>query len=343
MRKLTAAIPAILVGILFVCFPANAGHVAACLGSAVPNELRGCPVRTDITYAHLSAGSFSLCARRVSISSTDPSTTLLVPAPSPFGLTGILEDPNGSLVANRADTILSRVVTLRRDLDKKAAVALREAVDNVALIAAYSVSANISGPIVVTLKGRPNSGGVLNATIGGVSLDARAKVRVGVVPSFILGGTVRGYASNLLFSVDYNVNTGTVTQLDTQSHIAVTADPTLLSFIPIAVLTNFYEERQENRINESINNNRWAIFSLDENIPNGVFVHNDIDYGAKVKRQLADFVEDIDVSVTQEGKSVSDVYVNIRVSNIELTIGRRITQDNPAPLLPSESSSFCGT
>ena len=62
----------------------DAGHVAACLASAIPNSLRGCPVSADVTYFNVKVGSFDQCVRHVRLTSTDPSVVILPIPPNPL-------------------------------------------------------------------------------------------------------------------------------------------------------------------------------------------------------------------------------------------------------------------
>lgn len=323
------------------------GHATACFASAVPDL--NCPISVDVTYLNVTAGSFNRCLRSVRIASTDPSVILppINSAVTVPEIPALIESGFGDLTGSTAgdvQAILGRVVSLRRDLDEKASAAIRSVGDGLPGFFHHSGGVSIDGALTASLQGQPGSGGVVTSSLGISSLHGWLTGRAQGVSVYLFGLKVTVRGNDILFGADYNVGSGSIESVRiSASNISYEVKSDL--FPPPFVASAFidpFKERLEDGIELSVNSNSAALFGMDENIPTGVFVRDGVDYGQKVRDQLADFVEDIDVSITQGGKRLSDVYVNVRVGNISLTAGSKVIRDDPPPLFPSATVQLCG-
>ena len=231
--------------------------------------------------------------------------------------------------------LLSRMTNLRNDLDRNltqtAADLAREELPSFLKFKSSSVS--ITGPISIVLMGQPDSNGTLQLRVEGFGIYGIVRAE----QSSLLKAKVTLRASNMSFAANYNVNTGRVTAVNPLSnYIDVDVDSSGLVFDLLPFL-HVFSNQIENKFQDDFNNDirRFlengassidrTLFSLNEEIPDGVFVHptNGIDFGARVKEQVSNFVEDVNVSITQSGKTLQDTYVNINLQNIRLTFGRK--------------------
>jgi hypothetical protein len=213
-----------------------------------------------------------------------------------------------------------------------------------------SVSASIFGPIKVSIKGQPGSNGKVNLTIGGFGLNSKVRVE----KNWYAKGTLTLSASNLQFTGQYDVNSGQVTLTPVYNNIDVGVN--LSSPIPFfSLLLDLLEGDMEANLNEFIigaltpttANFNMSLFGLDAEIPEGAFVFDAKDYtdyiydqymdlnkyveqpdgrydlGELIKEQLRDYVNKVDLSITQYGDSPADNYVSINIQGFRLTTGRR--------------------
>ena len=277
---------------LLFCLGANAGEMPCYTIADYP---RHCPASWDIKYMRLTAGSYNQCIQRTYHS--------LAPA-----LSSAVVDP----VIPRVRSLLTRTVVLRNDLDQRLTQAIRSAARH-RLLTVSGAYGRVTGPISVSLLGQP-SGGILSVRIAfGVDMGASARGR-GLLA--LLGRVrVSASANNLQFSANYDVNSGRVsgvTLMGTPLRLRVRAR--LFHILPARVTLT-------PDIQSFLNGQSFTIFGLDSDVPAGRFVRNGTDYGLKIKRQLRNFIERVDVTITQGGKSLANAYLNISVGSTQLTAG----------------------
>ena len=296
---------------------AHAGH-AACSAPAVYPAW--CHVTADQKYMRVSAGSYNTCLERIDYSLPPGSrNTLVLPTStsrSPVDQTP-LDQPLTENVSAQVDSVLSRMVAFRNDLDQRLTQAIWRAAHAQKDFSISYAHGRVTGPISFSLRGQPDSNGDLAISIG-LSIDVMAKGRIRGINDFFVRGTATATGSNLVFSATYNVNSGSV------SGLALTGG-SLRTHVDVTLLSSFKKRIHldvESAIRSHLNANSFTIFGLHSDMPTDTFVHNGTDYGQKIKRQLTNFVENIDVTITQGGKSLSDVYLNVSVGDAHLTTGR---------------------
>ena len=295
---------------LLFCLGANAGHLPC---STILDYPSHCPVTVDMKYMRLAAGSYNQCVERVNYGLA-PGTSGVVFQP-PAQLPSPLPRPDPAVVnavIPHVESLLTRTVALRNDLDQRLTQAVRSALRH-RLVTVGDAHGRITGPITVSLLGQP-SGGILRVRFG-FGLDVGASVRLRGVLGVLGRARVTARANSLLFSANYNVSSGSVsgvTLMGTQ--VRLRFNVRLFHILP-ARLTLTPD------IQLSLNGQSFNIFGLDSDVPEGRFVHNGTDYGLKIKRQLRDFVERVDVTITQGGKRLANAYLNISVGGTHLTAG----------------------
>lgn len=288
---------------------AHAGH-AACSSPAVYPE--ACHVNVEQKYMRVSAGSYNECLERINYSLPPGSIDVLhPPAPAVFPAP---PDPRlVNRVIARVDNVLTRTVALRNDLDRR----LTQAVRRFATQRRYSVSyahGRVTGPISFSLLGQPDSDGTLAIRIG-MGIEMVAKGRKRGISGLFLRGTLTVRGSNLVFSATYNVNSGSV------SGLTLTGGPIYAHLDVIALSSIRIRFNSETDVLSYMNANSYTVFGLHSYIPTGAYVYNGRDYGLKVRRQLSNFVEDVDVTITQGGKHPSNAYLRVSVGDVRLTAG----------------------
>lgn len=297
---------------------AHAGH-AVCSRPAIYPE--ACPVNVDQKYMRVSAGSYNLCLERINYSLPPGSTDVLhPPAPAVFP-----PPPDPRLVNRviaRVDNVLTRTVALRNDLDQRLTQAVRRFAAQEGVSVSYA-HGRVTGPISFSLQGQPNSDGALAIRIG-LGIDMMAKGRKRGISGLIARGKITVRGSNLVFSATYNVNSGSISGLSlTGGPIHARFERTWLSFIRFRVDVDL-------DMAAYMSANSFTVFGLHSYIPTGAYVYNGTDYGLKIRRQLSNFVEDIDVTITQGGKHLSNAYLNVSAGDVHLTAGSIKITPRPA-------------
>ena len=310
--RMATAIALLASSVLLFGPPVNAGH-APC-STLVRYPACG-PVEVDQKYMRVSVGSFDKCLERVNYSLA-PGDLVFIPPPSPpFG------QPDPALVARvipLVTSMLNRTVSLRHDLDSRLTLGIRQVARQHGLTVSYA-HGRVTGPISFSLLGQPDSNGVLRVRIG-FGMDMVAKGRKRGITGYVLRGQITVRGANLSLSANYNVNSGVVSGLALAGgSIRVDVDARFLSVFRVRF--NFGSQQLLPLVNSHLGAHSATVFGLDDDIPAGAFVHNGTDYGLRIKRHLADFVETVDVTITQGGKRLSDAYLNVSVGNIHLTAG----------------------
>ena len=272
----------------------------------------------DKKYMRVSAGSYNKCLERANYSLPPGSRDILV-LPTPFSGSSVNQPSldqrlTGNMVAH-VDSVLTQTIALRNDLDQRLTQAIRRLAAQKDLSISYA-HGRVTGPISFSLRGQRDSNGDLAISIG-LGIDMMAKGRISGINGFFVRGTATATGSNLVFSATYNVNSGSV------SGLALTGG-SLRTHVDVTLLSSFKKRIHldvESAIRSHLNANSFTIFGLHSDMPTDTFVHNGTDYGQKIKRQLTNFVENIDVTITQGGKSLSDTYLNVSVGDIHLTAG----------------------
>ena len=304
---------------LLFCPPANAGQAPCSTPVQYPAH---CPVQVDQKYMRVSNGSVNQCLERVSYSLAPGTQGFTLQQPSPTLAPPTSGQPDPALAASVIPLVtdmLNQTVSLRNDLDSRLTLGIRQLVNQLGGTASYA-HGQVTGPISFSLLGQPDSNGVLRVQLG-FGMDMRAKGRKRGISGYFISGRISVSGSNLLLSANYNVNSGLVSGLTlTGGSIRANADFRFLSVFRIPFLS-FGSQQILPLVNSYLGTHSATVFSLDDYIPAGAFVHNGIDYGQRIKRQLADFVETVDVTITQGGNHLSDAYLNISVSGTHLTAG----------------------
>ena len=311
IRKPKFGVECLLAALLFLCLGANAGQMPC---STIARYPANCPVTVDMKYMRVDAGSYSGCFDRVNyrlapgtrnIGFRPPAPPLtLEPSPDPALVNAVIP---------HVESILTRTVALRNDLDQRLTDAMRRFARQPSFFAISGVYGRITGPISVSFLGQPSAGTLRIRIEFGVDMGASARLRgiLGILGRARL--TLR--ASTLVFSANYNVASGTVSGVTLMGGpVRLRVKAKLVHILPIRVTLT-------PDIQSVLNGQSFTIFGLDSDVPAGKFVHNGTDYGLKIKRQLRDFVESVDVTITQGGKSLSNAYLNIGVGSSQLTAG----------------------
>ena len=328
--KAKLGVECLLAALLFLCLGANAGQMPC---STIVRYPANCPVTVDMKYMRLDAGSYSQCFDRVNYSLARGIRNIVLRPPAPITIPPPPDPALVNAVIRHVDSILTRTVALRNDLDQRLTQVVRPL-----LLAQYPfltvgyTHGRVTGPISVSFLGQP-SGGTLRFRVA-FGLDIAAKIRVRRINGLLLRGRATLRRDNVVFSANYDVNSGRVTglalmggplRIRVQGKIAIIPFRFSLDFTPFA--QSFLDAKS------------FTIFGLDTDVPAGKFVHNGTDYGLVIKRQLRDFVESVDVTITQGGKNLGNAYLNISVGSSQLTAGRIVTVARAGPR--REALPFC--
>lgn len=316
----------LLAALLFLCLGANAGQLPC---STIARYPANCPVNVDMKYMRVDAGSYSQCFERADYRLAPGTRNVVFRPPAPPLTLGPPPDPAlVSAVIPHVESILTRTVALRNDLDQRLTQIVRRWATEKDVVVSYA-HARATGPISVSFLGQP-TGGNLRIRIS-FGADMVAKGRKRGINGIFLRAQLTFKGENLVFSATYNLNSGSVSGLRLMGGpIHVTLRVTALSVVRFRFSANV-------DMASYLNAQSFTIFGLDTDVPAGKFVHNGTDYGLRIKRQLRDFIESVDVTITQGGKNVRNAYLNISVGSSQLTAGSIVTAEKARPRRPAAS------
>ncbi|WP_194867785.1 hypothetical protein [Pseudoalteromonas sp. PPB1] len=171
------------------------------------------------------------------------------------------------------------------------------------------VNTSLIGAMNFELK---ESNGRILAKAGGVGIKSKAKITLKRTPSFIFKAYGRINSPEIWATADYNPTNGVVSNIRvTPVNLNIDFETRFLGIsIPVlSTLINRYVESEiAKSIKQAINNDKLTgsrtIFSLDQAIPSGEFVHGGEDLGVKAKDAIRQIISGQSVRISVSGNSL---------------------------------------